>query len=220
MSSFFGTPDNCGRVWWNLYICICISIYNQLYRDAQNLVLMHFFIFISSEDMSQDTAIPYGTQLVLPNVLIILNFLSKSIERTTKDLSKAKGKLAKISPVSNVELSVLSKISPYITDSKQSLILVRLMLPILNATQKEESRVGMLKSIKNLLQNLEDPMVFYGQFSRLFSSLRGREARTELCKVFLSIAGKNGSVSEHAQLLHGLNSWNKKQLDEPDFERR
>ncbi len=63
-------------------------------------------------------------------------------------------------------------------------------------------------------------MAFYGQFSKLFSSLQSREARTELCEVFSSIAQQNETLSEHAQLLHGLNSWNKKQLDEPDFERR
>ena len=175
---------------------------------------------LGSEESSEDTAVPYGTQLVLPHVPTILDYLNKSIKRTTKDLSKAKGKLAKISLVSNVELSVLSKISPYITDPDQSLLLVRLMLPILNATRKEESQVGMLKSIKNLLQNVEDPMVFYSQFSRLFSSLQSREARAELCDVFSSVTMHNESSSEYAQLLHGLNSWNKKQLDEPDFERR
>lgn len=94
------------------------------------------------------------------------------------------------------------------------------MLPILNATQKGESQIGILKSIKNLLQNIEDPMVFYGQFSRMFSSLRSREARTELCEVFSSIIQRNSSLAEHAQLLHGLNSWDNKRLDEPDFERR
>ena len=164
--------------------------------------------------------VPYGTRLILPHTPVILDHLSKSIKRTNKDLPKAKGKRAKISLVSTVELSVLSKISPYIVDAELSLILVRLMLPILNASQKEESQIGILKSIKNLLQNVDDPMVFYGQFSRMFSSLRSREARTELCEVFSSIAQRIASLSEYAQLLHGLNSWDNKRLDEPDFERR
>jgi uncharacterized tellurite resistance protein B-like protein len=193
-------------------VSLCIFRYLTVYYIIKS--------FSIPSDLSQDTAVPYGTRLVLPHVPTILDYLNKSIKRTTKDLSKAKGKLAKISPVSNVELSVLSKISPHITDPEQSLQLVRLMLPILNATRKEESQVGMLKSIKNLLQNVVDPMVFYGQFSKLFASLQSREARTELCEVFSSIAMHDESLSEYAQLLHGLNSWDKKQLDEPDFARR
>ena len=156
----------------------------------------------------------------MPHVAVILDHLSKSVKRTARDLSKAKGKLSKISPVSNVELSVLSKISPYIVDSENSLVLVRLMLPILIASRKEEAQIGLLRSIKNLLQNVQDPMVFFEQFSRLFSSLQSRDARLELCDVFSSMDRKTAALTEHAQLLHGLNSWNKKQLDEPDFETR
>lgn len=185
----------------------------------QNL-LFRMHISSSQNNTLEDTSIPCGTQLVLPHVSTILAYLNKSIKQTTKDMSKARGKLAKTSPVSSTELSVLSKISPYIVDSEQSLVLVRLMLPILNATQKEESQIGMLRSIKNLLKNVMDPMIFFGQFSRLFSSLHSRAARIELCDVFSSIAQKRVNLSECAQLLHGLNSWDKKHLDEPDFETR
>lgn len=178
------------------------------------------FFLLRSEEQPQAASVPYGTQLVLPHISIILEHLGKSIGQTTKDLTKAKGKLSKISPVSSVELSVLSKISPYIKDSDNSSILIRLMLPLLTVTQKEESQIGMLKSIKKLLRNVEDPMVYYGQLSRLFSSVHSREARTQLCEVFSSIARKNEAFYKHAQLLYGLNSWSKKQLDEPDFERR
>ena len=82
-------------------VSLCIFRYLTVYYIIKS--------FCSPSDLSQDTAVPYGTRLVLPHVPTILDYLNKSIKRTTKDLSKAKGKLAKISPVSNVELSVLSK---------------------------------------------------------------------------------------------------------------
>lgn len=102
---------------------------------------------------------PHSSQQVLPYVSIILEYLNKRIRRTTKNLSKMKGKLCKTHLVTKTELSVLSHISPYIVDSDQSLHLCRLMVSILNMTNKEESKVEMLKSIKNLLKNVQDPMV-------------------------------------------------------------
>lgn len=142
------------------------------------------------------------------------------MKRTSKDLAKAKGKLSKISLLSKLELSVLSKISPFIRDPDHSLVLVRLIIPILNASREEKAQIGMLQSVANLLKNVAAPTAFYTQLSRLFSTLHKRDARNELCEVFSSIFEKDETLSEVSSLLHALNSWNKKQLDEPDFEAR
>ena len=164
-----------------------------------------------------DNTASYGVQLILPHVTTLFDYLSKSVKRTSKHLAKAKGKLSKISIVSQHELPVLSKISPFIVDAEHSLVLIRLIVPILNASRKEDAQIGMLKSIANLLKNVHTPSLFLAQISRLFSTLHAREARNELCRVFTSISERERTLAEQARLVCAMNSWSRRQLDEPDF---
>lgn len=119
------------------------------------------------------------------------------------------------------ELSVLSKISPFVKDSKQSAILIGVLLPLLSSSQKEETANNILKTVKSLLANVDRPKDFVTPLSKLFSQMSTRSTRKCLCDVFLELANVDSSFSSDAcEILSRLNAWNAKRLEEPDYDAR
>ena len=119
------------------------------------------------------------------------------------------------------ELSVLSKISPFVKDAKQSATLIGVLLPFLISSQKEETANNILKTVKSLLGNVDTPRDSVTPLSRLFSQINTRSTRQCLCDVFLELANVDSSFSSDAcEILSRLNAWNAKRLEEPDYDAR
>lgn len=119
------------------------------------------------------------------------------------------------------ELSVLSKISPFVKDAKQSATLIGVLLPFLSSSQKEETANNILKTVKSLLANVERPRDFVTPLSKLFSQINTRSTRQCLCDVFLELANVDSSFSPDAcEILARFNAWNAKRLEEPDYDAR
>lgn len=119
------------------------------------------------------------------------------------------------------ELSVLSKISPFVKDAKQSATLIDVLLPFMGSSQKEETANNMLKTVKSLLAKVDTPRDFVTPLSKLFSQINTRSTRQCLCDVFLELANVDSSFSsETCEILARVNSWNAKRLEEPDYDTR
>lgn len=160
----------------------------------------------------------YGTLLVLPHISQVLEYLSHSVKRAIEN-SKGKNKGKVILP--QRELSVLSKISPFVKDATQSATLIEVLLPFLSSSQKEETANNILKTIKSLLANVDSPRDFVTPLSKLFSQINTRSTRQSLCEAFLELAKvDSGYSSETCEILARLNAWNVKRLEEPDYDAR
>lgn len=178
---------------------------------------MPFSLRITS-NYDHDNKASYGTLLVLPHISGILEYLSHSVQRAINN-SKGKNKGKVILP--QRELSVLSKISPFVKDAKQSATLIDVLLPFLSSSQKEETANNILKTVKSLLANVERPREFGTLLSKLFSQINTRSTRQCLCDVFLELANVDSSFSPDAcKILARLNAWSAKRLEEPDYDAR
>ena len=182
-----------------------------------HLFHVHFlYCRIFSNDNEEDRP-SYGTLLVLPHMSDILEYLSRSVKQSIENSRKNKGKVI----LPQRELSVLSKISPFVKDAEQSSTLINVLLPFVNSSQKEETSNNILSTIKDLLPNVDAPREFATSLSKLFSQLTSRSTRQFLCDVFLELSNVDSSFSpKTCELLSQVNAWNRKRLDEPDYDTR
>jgi U3 small nucleolar RNA-associated protein 20 len=162
--------------------------------------------------------------VVKPHVSLLLENLSLLVERT-KDVT------AISAPLSQRQISILSQIAQYSTDSSQASTLLTLFSPLLRKPHKlvaEKIKVDLLKILTDLLPlvpNLSDPATTvntktYEMLSQLFQSLRSRPARLGLVSTFRRFATIDSSVQAIADLLDSLNAFSVKRFDEPDYDRR
>ncbi|KAI8489054.1 U3 snoRNP protein [Branchiostoma belcheri] len=139
------------------------------------------------------------------------------------------------------ELNILSRISAYVEDPQQSAMLVGLLLPYLRSEVNEgqkltkvnfdplvkrpaitdySAQVDILVTVGNLVRQVPDPKACWEQLAAMLSSLEGREPRQELCKVFAVVAERDPSVKEISNIIHDLNTWDRKRVEEPDYDTR
>ena len=119
------------------------------------------------------------------------------------------------------ELSVLSKLSPFVQDAKQSATLLEALIPALSDARKEGAANRILTTVKGLLANVESPMTFVIPLCKPFSWIKDRSTRQCLCEVFLKLSNIDPSFSLKAsELLRMINSWDDKRLEEPDYDTR
>lgn len=159
----------------------------------------------------------FGTLLVLQHIADILEYLSRSVKQAVDNSGQKKRKVV----LPPRELSVLSKISPFVKNAKQSAALIDVLLPLLNSSQKEESANNILTTIKSLLANVDSPRSFVIPLSKLFSQLNARSTRQFLCEVYSELANVDASFSSKtSEILAHVNAWNAKRLEEPDYDAR
>lgn len=79
----------------------------------------------------------------------------------------------------------------------------------------DSNLVPLLTTADNLLRHINNPQQFTLQIAPLLSSATGRQSRQIICSILFILLPKS-----EAKVINHLNSWDKKRLDEPDYERR
>lgn len=160
--------------------------------------------------------INYGSSILLPHVPDILEFMRRKLERSKK-FNKS---------VKKTDLTILSRISEFITNSETSGTLLELLVPILvkksSLGESEDILLDLLTTITNLCQKVENPGAHVRIILPLIGSISSVPARKDLTKLFNIIAHRSSSremISEF-NLLAQLNAYDSKWLDQPDFEKR
>ena len=159
-----------------------------------------------------------------PHVSHLLSNLAILVERT-------KGTSTVASPIAQRQISILSDIAQYSTDSNQASTLLGLFSPLLRKPPKivpEKVKVNLIKIIGDLMcliPDLQDRQTStyqktYTLLSQLFQSLRSRPSRLSLISTFHRFAAIDLGLQELAQLLEGMNAYSTKRINEPDFDRR
>ncbi|KAH8088968.1 armadillo-type protein [Cristinia sonorae] len=174
------------------------------------------------ETSAEDSSI-LGT-ILKPHVSLLLTNLSVLVERT-------KGLNSITDPVGRRQISILSRIATWLTDSSQASTLLGLFTPILRKPTRivpEKLKVDMiniLQSLFPLVSDLADPSspVYtktYSLLSFLFQNLRSRPGRLALLTSFHKLVEINPSLTRVSALLDELNAYSKRRIDDPDFDRR
>ncbi|XP_065645061.1 small subunit processome component 20 homolog isoform X3 [Hydra vulgaris] len=162
---------------------------------------------------------PFGIQIVQPFVPIIIKHVGEKLIEKTKDLNiKTKQKFSKFLP--EIQLAVLSKISMLVNDESICNSIVEVLFPILQCVSSEDTQVFIITSLKNMVVNVSCVQQYLSKFPFLFHSVTCRKARQMLCDFYHDLALKSNEMVNLSQLIQDLNSWDKKRLEEPDFDRR
>lgn len=117
-------------------------------------------------------------------------------------------------------LKILARLSCFASNSAQQcekIIQLLTSYVIKNRKQSEEIEINILDSINNLLKQVRNVSDFVCPLARLFSVIKNRMSRVELCKVFATIKELDPRYVEICQISIDLNAWDAKRLEEPDY---
>lgn len=160
-----------------------------------------------------------GIQIIKPYISELLKYLSNALLTNTKRFNfRSKQKIGRIVPF--IQLAVLSSISEFVTDTEQCNVLIKILFPLLQYIDGEDTQLHIVTTIKNLLPFVESTEEYLQLIPCLFSVFAARVPREVLCQVYVGMSKTNAEVSQVAALVNDLNAWDPKRLDEPDYDRR
>ncbi|KAF6761032.1 U3 snoRNP protein Utp20 [Ephemerocybe angulata] len=180
-------------------------------------------------------------EILQPHVELLLTNLATLVERTKGGQSKSGGSLSLslTTPLGQRHLAILSSLSPFATSPSQATTLFSLFLPLLKKPNKQVPEkvkaniLIILKDIMGLVPDLSSPTSplwtkLFGNLSTLFSTLRGRAARSRLVDAFSKmedvVDASEASLKEWLHFVSShltlLNAYSVKRMDEPDFDKR
>ncbi|CAH1799075.1 unnamed protein product [Owenia fusiformis] len=180
-------------------------------------VMLHVEHCVQVKDLEKsfEEAPSYGVKLLFPHVPLVFAHLSRVVAKMAE---KRTGKQT----VPAKELAILSRLSIFVTEPEQSAVVIGLLIPFLaaNVSLNQETGLSILKTVCNLIRLVHNPGQFIRPICRLFSAIDDRMARNALCDVIRVIGDKNESLKKLADLLCKLNSWDKRRMEEPDYNQR
>ena len=179
------------------------------------------------------TAIPNMTiqdLLIKPHVSTFLHCITPLVQRASGD-SKAADAVSAREELVKREIALLSAVAPFVTSSTDASHLVTLLHPLLKKGPhlvSERTKADLLLIFRHLLlltPEFRDPQsqIFhstYELFSSLFASLRVKDSRLKLVGAFEQFADVDPGLERVCKLIGELDSYSKKRMGEPDFDRR
>lgn len=157
--------------------------------------------------------INYGSCILLP-------FVPDILERFKRKLShKSKG-------VNHKELFIMSRISELVWEPQTCNIVLSLVLPMAvkkaSGSVSDETILQMVQTIYNLIKTVEEPQKHLRKLAPLFCEVKSTQTRKLLCDVLKTISESSSdeNVKTAFKVVRELNAFDKKWLDQPDFDRR
>jgi U3 small nucleolar RNA-associated protein 20 len=157
-----------------------------------------------------EAATNYGTKLLLPYISDILSILKETLKRKNKAPTKR-------------NLFILARVTELVTDSDTCNKLVSIMLPIiLKRTQlsiDSQDLQNMLTTLSNVIKMVDKPEAYVRRMAPLFDQITDIGARKLLCNILADICDRTDNAMLK-DLVIELNAWNKRWLEQPDYDRR
>ncbi|XP_048263672.1 small subunit processome component 20 homolog isoform X2 [Bombus terrestris] len=169
---------------------------------------------INEEALSN--GVNYGSTILLPHVFSILQYIKSKLEKSTKGINKS-------------ELVILSRISEFVKDAHACDILLTLTLPILTkkagAGEGEETIIELITTTINLVKQVKEPTTHVRAVLPLLGAISAIPARKLLLELYKTIVEKStndchGILIKNYELISALNAWDRRWLDQPDFQKR
>lgn len=181
------------------------------------------------DEQSSDGVHQVQERILRPNMSSILSAIAPLVQRCnalTGPEAKSFGKDDMLRRL----LTLLAKLSAHVSAASDVTSLLDLLSPLLsksNAIIAEKSKTDVLAVFEQLLPSwLEagppsDVVSHqYDVLAGLFSKMRTRSSRIVLCRAFEHTAHTNGSLERVVKLVNDLNAFDRKRMQEFDFDRR
>ncbi|XP_033340653.2 small subunit processome component 20 homolog [Megalopta genalis] len=214
------------------------SVINAILEMIEKMVTLQDYGKINANDMETDTllvpltpklsnlleineeallgGVNYGSTILLPHVFSILEYIKKKLEKTNKGVSKT-------------ELVILSRISEFVKDADACDTLLTLIVPILvrrsGGREGEETIIELITTVINLIKHIRKPEIHLPTILPLLGTISSVPARKLFLVLYKTIV--EGSAEEtretlmkHYNIINALNAWDRRWLDQPDFQQR
>ena len=155
-----------------------------------------------------------GVEIVLPEMEVILTHFGDWIRATNANLKS----LRRV----GVKLDILACLAPHVTDSSIALELFKQLIVLSGSLKKSESVTKVLAISKELMVHLATEKVseVVVDLVPFFGKLTNRLERKELGLILENAATLEPSLGFVAEICIELNAFDKRRVEEPDFERR
>lgn len=163
------------------------------------------------------TNINFGSKILIPHIPSILEVMKRRMANS-----------AKSNTVNKRDLLILSRITELVASPELCDELLTLLLPILVKkvcmNMAEENMEYAVNTIINLLGHSSNPQIYIKNIAVLFNKVGPIDVRKLLMKLLFSIAEsapKNKDIlSRMANTVAEMNAFNKRWIEQPDFDRR
>ncbi|KAL4717980.1 hypothetical protein ACJJTC_013019 [Scirpophaga incertulas] len=161
--------------------------------------------------------INFGSSLLIPHIPDILEIMKRRIANS-----------AKSNTVNRRDLLILARVTELVLAPELCDELLNLLLPILVKkvcmNMAEENMENAVNTIINLLGHSYNPQIYIKNIAVLFNKVTPIDVRKLLIKLISSIADNSTKNKEvlvrMASIITELNAFNKRWIEQPDFERR
>ncbi|KAM3959212.1 small subunit processome component 20 homolog [Aphomia sociella] len=161
--------------------------------------------------------INFGSKILVPHIPCILEVMKRRIANS-----------AKSNTVNKRDLLILSRVTELVATPELCDELLKLLLPILVKkicmNMAEENMEHAVTTIINLLGHSSNPQVYLKHIAVLFNKVSPVEVRKLLIKLLFSIS-ENANSNKNmlvrlANITSEMNAFNKRWIEQPDFDRR
>lgn len=189
-----------------------------LTEDEEELKIPKIESFCTLEISGDDrNDINFGSKILIPHLPSILEVMKRRIANS-----------AKSNTVNRRDLLILSRVTEMVTTPEMCDDLLSLLLPILVKkvcmNMAEENMEHAVNTIINLLGHSSNPQRYVKNVAVLFNKVGPVEVRKLLIKLLTSIAENakenKDSLTKLAHVIMEMNAFNKRWIEQPDFDRR
>lgn len=180
-------------------------------------VTIETFKSLPVKDSEKTSNINFGSKILIPFIPNILDIMKRRLTNSVKNPS-----------VNARDLLILSRITELVAIPELCDELLYLLLPILVKkvcmNMAEENMEYAINTIFNLLNHSANPQKYIKNIAVLFNKVAPVDVRKLLCKLIASIAENSVNNKENlmklSNVVNEMNAFNKRWLEQPDFDRR
>ncbi|CAH3906554.1 unnamed protein product [Pieris brassicae] len=159
----------------------------------------------------------FGSKILIPHLSGILEVMKRRVANS-----------AKSNTVNKRDLLILSRVTEMVTTPEMCDDLLNLLLPILVKkvcmNMAEENMEHAVTTIINLLGHSTNPQQYIKSIGVLFNKVSLVEVRKLLIKLLFSMSenstANKETLTKIADVIREMNAFNKRWIDQPDFDRR
>ena len=168
----------------------------------------------ASMEVDEEFGSQVGIHIVLKEMESILNYFQKWIKSSNEGAKN----ITKV----GVKLDILITLAPHVTCSEASLQLFKQLLILSSSLKKPESVLKVLTISKLLVSKVPPAEVtsLMTSIVPMYGRVSTRKERLELSSVIENCAALEPELKRAAEICSDLNSYDKRRVEEPDFERR
>ncbi|XP_001952794.2 small subunit processome component 20 homolog [Acyrthosiphon pisum] len=180
------------------------------YNDAMDVDVPALDIPLPSLPSEYEDVLNVGSRL-------LYNYLPTILKYLYNELSKKRGV-----GLASIEMSILTRASELVRDQQSSSNLLSLLFPVLlkKATGDDMAIAPLFATVNCLVANVDDVGSLPRQLATLYGTVIGQHSRNMLLEFTKIISKKSPNSNIHCDILYNLNAWDKRHLDQPDFDCR